>query len=94
MKFIRMSFIVAMAYLLQSCFNSDDYIFNESDATSIIIQASLARSLGESASNVKADTFHINDTVYFQTTVSPNKIIKVHGWQILRIGVQLQKRAL
>ena len=86
MKFIRMSFIVAMAYLLQSCFNSDDYIFNESDATSIIIQASLARSLGESASNVKADTFHINDTVYFQTTVSPNKIIKVQDYHWLMDG--------
>ena len=28
MKFIRMSFIAAMAYLLQSCFNSDDYIYS------------------------------------------------------------------
>ena len=33
MNFIKAFFVVAAAYILQSCFNSDDYIFNEAETT-------------------------------------------------------------
>ena len=86
MKFARIFFLVAIVWLFQSCFDSDDHIFDEVDATDIKIDASLARSTTPILSSVKADTFNINDTIYFQTMVSPNKIIRVQDYHWLMNG--------
>ncbi|WP_290765287.1 hypothetical protein [Fibrobacter sp. UBA4297] len=83
MNFIKLFIIAVTASFFQSCFNSDDYIFNESEATDIKIQATLAKSLIETNENVKADTFHINDTIFFLTRINPNKIIKVQDYHWL-----------
>ena len=42
MKFARIFFLVAIVWLFQSCFDSDDHIFDEVDATDIKIDASYA----------------------------------------------------
>ena len=77
MKFLKIFAIAAFASLLQSCFNSDDYIFDEADAVDINVDVALARTITDVTSKVKADTFHVNDTIFFIARISPNKIIKV-----------------
>ena len=86
MKFARIYFLVAIVWLLQSCFDSDDHIFDESEAIDIKVEAYLGKSISDISSNVKADTFHISDTIYFITSVSPNKIIKVQDYHWLMDG--------
>lgn len=86
MKFTRIYFLVAIVWLFQSCFDSDDHIFDEADATDIKIDATLARSASPILNSVKADTFNINDTIYFQTMVVPNKIIRVQDYHWLMNG--------
>ncbi len=86
MNFIKAFFVVAAAYILQSCFNSDDYIFNEAETTNIKIESTLAKSLVETGSKIKADTFHIGDTIYFLTSVTPSRTINVQNYQWLMDG--------
>lgn len=86
MKFARIYFLVAIVWLFQSCFDSDEHIFDEADATDISIDATLARSTTPVAVSVKADTFNINDTIYFQTAVVPNKVIRVQEYHWLMNG--------
>ena len=86
MKFARIYFLVAIVWLFQSCFDSDDHIFNEAEATDIKIEATLARSTAPILNSVKADTFNINDTIYFQTMVSPNKNIRAQDYHWLMNG--------
>ncbi|SIN86931.1 hypothetical protein [Fibrobacter sp. UWB11] len=86
MKIFRIFAFATFASLLQSCFNSDDHIFDEAEAIDIKIDASLAKNITEVTSGVKADTFQVNDTVYFITTISPNKIIKVQDYHWLMDG--------
>ena len=75
--------VIAIALLLQSCFDSSDYIFDEAEATDITIDASLAHSMSTVSPSVKADTFSINDTIYFLTNITPNKIIRVQDYHWL-----------
>jgi hypothetical protein len=86
MKFTRIYFLVAIVWLFQSCFDSDDHIFDEADATDIKVDATLARSASPILNSVKADTFNINDTIYFQTKIVPNKIIRVQDYHWLMNG--------
>lgn len=86
MKFLKFFAVAAFASLLQSCFNSDDHIFDEAEATNIKVEASLAKSITDITSGIKADTFHVSDTLYFVTTISPNKIIKVQDYHWLMDG--------
>ena len=79
--------VIAIALLLQSCFDSSDYIFDEAEATDITIDASLAHSMSTVSPSVKADTFSINDTIYFLTNITPNKIIRVQDYHWLMDGV-------
>ena len=86
MKIFKIFAIAAFAILFQSCFNSDEHIFNESESTEIEIEASLARNSTDYSTIVKADTFHIGDTIYFLTSISPNKLIKVQDYHWLMDG--------
>lgn len=86
MKFLRSFILAAVAGLFQSCFNSEDYIFDEAETTDIKIEASLAKSMSDFSTITKADTFHIGDTIYFLTSVSPSKIIKVQDYHWLMDG--------
>ena len=86
MKIFKIFAIAAFAILFQSCFNSDEHIFNESESTEIEIEATLARNSTDYSTIVKADTFHIGDTIYFLTSISPNKLIKVQDYHWLMDG--------
>ena len=86
MKFLKIFAIAAFTSLLQSCFNSDDHIFDEADAIDINVNVALAKTITDITSKVKADTFHVNDTIFFITTISPNKIIKVQDYHWLMDG--------
>ena len=86
MKFLRSFILAAVTGLFQSCFNSEDYIFDEAETTDIKIEASLAKSMSDFSTITKADTFHIGDTIYFLTSVSPSKIIKVQDYHWLMDG--------
>lgn len=86
MKFVKIYLLVAIVWLFQSCFNSDDHIFDESEAYDIKVEAYLATSLADAPTGIKADTFHVSDTVYFLTSVTPNKIIKVQDYYWLMDG--------
>jgi hypothetical protein len=86
MKFIKSFAVAAIAYLLQSCFNTDDYIFNEADTSEIKVEASVSRSIIETTPLTKADTFLITDTVYFLTRITPSKVIKLQNYQWLMDG--------
>ena len=86
MKFFKVCIIATLACFLQSCFNSDEHIFDEANASDIKVKASLARSITDIESNVKADTFHVSDTIYFLTTIIPNKIINVQNYYWLMDG--------
>ena len=86
MKFLKIFAFVAVASLLQSCFNSDDHIFDEADAIDIKVNASLAKTVTDISSGVKADTFHVNDTIFFAVSISPNKIIKLQDYHWLMDG--------
>lgn len=86
MKFLKIFAIAAFASLLQSCFNSDDHIFDETEATNINVDVALAKSITDVSSKVKADTFHVNDTIFFIARISPNKIIKVQDYHWLMDG--------
>lgn len=85
MKFIK-GCIIAVAGLLQSCFNSDDHIFDETNAVDIKIEATLSTSITSNSQVIKADTFNINDTIYFLTSIKPNKIIKIQDYYWLMDG--------
>ena len=87
MKLLRGSIVFALAWLLQSCFDSDDHLFDEADAVEISVEASVARSITTSNQGIKADTFNIGDTVYFLTTVNPSKLINVQDYHWLMDGV-------
>ena len=86
MKFIKSFIVASLACLLQACFNSEDYIFDEAETTDIIVEATLAKSMGDFSNITKADTLHISDTIYFLTTVSPSKSIKVQDFHWLMDG--------
>ena len=86
MNFLKGFLIAVIAFLLQSCFNSDDHLFDASQAVDIKVETTLSNSMTDYSKIVKADTFNINDTVYFITTISPNKIIKVQDYQWLMDG--------
>ena len=86
MKYIQSFFIVVTAWLFQSCFNSSDHIFDEDDSIEITIEASLSRTMYSLTPSVKADTFNIHDTIYFQTSITPNKIIRVQDYHWLMDG--------
>ena len=74
MNFLKGFLVAVTAFLLQSCFNSDDHLFDAAQAVDIKIETTLSNSMTDYSKIVKADTFNINDTVYFITTISPNKI--------------------
>ena len=86
MKFLKIFAIAAFASLLQSCFNSDDHIFDKSEAIDIKIEAAIAKSITDLSSGIKADTFHVSDTIFFLTTINPNKNIQVQNYHWLMDG--------
>ena len=86
MNLFKIFAITAFAILFQSCFNSDEHIFDESEGTEIKIEATLARTTTDYSTIVKADTFHIGDTIYFFTSISPSKLIKVQDYHWLMDG--------
>ena len=86
MNFLKGFLVAVTAFLLQSCFNSDDHLFDAAQAVDIKVETTLSNSMTDYSKIVKADTFNINDTVYFITTISPNKIIKVQDYQWLMDG--------
>lgn len=77
----------ASAWLYQSCTDSSDHIFDETDTTEIQIDATLSKTMVATTPSVKADTFNIHDTIYFLTTISPNKIVRVQDYHWLMDGV-------
>ena len=87
MKFIQTFFVVALALLLQSCFDSSDHIFDESEAVNITVETNVSRSIMVSPPYVKADTFNIHDTIFFSATISPNKSFRVQDYHWLMDGV-------
>ncbi len=86
MSFTKWCILAALATIFSSCFDSDDHIFNEAETIEITIDASLAKSATPVSPSVKADTFHISDTVYFQTTITPGKVIFVQDYHWLMDG--------
>ena len=68
MKFLKTCLLVALAWLFQSCFDSDEHIFNGEETVEITVDASLARSMSVLIPSVKADTFTTSDTIFFLTT--------------------------
>lgn len=86
MKFIKGFVTVAALWLLQSCFDSSDHIFDEADTVEISIDASLSTSMATPNPSIKADTFNLGDTIYFLTNIVPNKIIRVQDYHWLMDG--------
>ncbi|WP_405322922.1 hypothetical protein [Fibrobacter sp.] len=86
MNFLKGFLIAVTAFLLQSCFNSDDHLFDAAQAVDIKVETTLSNSMTDYSKIVKADTFNINDTIFFITTISPNKVIKVQDYQWLMDG--------
>lgn len=86
MNFIKGFIIVAASWLLQSCFDSNDHIFDEADSVEISIDATLSTSMAVPNPSIKADTFNVGDTIYFLTTIVPNKIIRVQDYHWLMDG--------
>ncbi|WP_407440784.1 hypothetical protein [Fibrobacter sp.] len=72
------------AIFFLSCTNSDDYIFNENDATPIFVSAYMTSAFDPSESQVKADTISPADSIIFVANVSPSKSIrtKKYYWTI------------
>jgi hypothetical protein len=88
MKLLRTSLLITLAGLLQSCFDSDEHIFDEADSIDITVDATISRTMAITIPSVKADTFNTSDTVYFLTSINPNKIINVQDYYWLMDGVQ------
>lgn len=78
------SFLLIFVTLLLSCTNSDDYIFDESDATPIQVSAYMTSAFDPTESQVKCDTVSPTDSVIFIANVSPSKSIrtKKYYWTI------------
>ena len=87
MKFIQTIIIAASVWLFQSCFDSNDHIFDEDDAINITVDAGLSKNIYTLTPSVKADTFYIHDTIYFSVSISPNKIFHVQDYHWLMDGV-------
>lgn len=86
MKFLKFSLLAALSTFLLSCFDSDEHIFDETETVDISVETSLAKSATPVVPSIKADTFYIDDTIYFQTTIIPNKIILVQDYHWLMDG--------
>lgn len=86
MKFFQTLIIAATVWLFQSCFDSNDHIFDEDDAISITVDASLSKNIYTLTPSVKADTFYIHDTIYFSVSINPNKIFHVQDYHWLMDG--------
>lgn len=86
MRFLKFGLLATLSTLLLSCFDSDEHIFDETESIEITVVASLAKSATPVVPSVKADTFHIDDTIYFQTTIVPNKIVLVQDYRWLMDG--------
>lgn len=87
MKSVQAFIIVATAWLFQSCFDSNDHLFDEDDAIDIIVDASLSKNMYTLTPSVKADTFNVHDTIYFLASISPNKNFRVQDYHWLMDGV-------
>ena len=87
MKFIQTLIIAATVWLFQSCFDSNEYIFDEDDAIDIKIDATLSHAMSAPVPSVKADTFNIHDTIFLLAIVSPNKIFHIQDYYWLMDGV-------
>ena len=86
MKFIQTIIIVATAWLLQSCFDSNDHLFDEDDAIDITVEATLSHVMSAPMPSVKADTFNIHDTIFLLANVGPNKAFHIQDYYWLMDG--------
>ncbi|MCQ2092613.1 MAG: hypothetical protein MJY85_08030 [Fibrobacter sp.] len=68
--------LVCWAAILCGCTQSDDVIFNESNAQHINVQAFFSKSLDSNTVGVKTDTINPGDSVIFLTSVYPSKAIR------------------
>ena len=57
MNFLKGFLVAVTAFLLQSCFNSDDHLFDASQAVDIKVETTLSNSMTDYSKIVKADTF-------------------------------------
>lgn len=86
MKYVQTFCIVVAAWIFQSCFNSNDHIFDEDDSIEISVDASLSHTMYTLTPSIKADTFNIHDTIYFIASITPNKNFRVQDYHWLMDG--------
>lgn len=79
MKAVRILFasLAAIATTLIGCTNSDDYLFDESEATFIEVSTEIATSFDTNSVRTKSDTLLPTDTVIFIANILPTKSIKI-----------------
>ena len=67
----------AMALLCIACTNSDDFLYDESEATFIEVSAEMAYSFDSISERNKCDTLHPGDSLIFIANILPSKSIKI-----------------
>lgn len=63
-----------------ACTNSDEYLFNESDTTTIQVSAYMTRSFEKESDRRKQDTIVPGDSLIFLTSISPSKSIRLQKY--------------
>ena len=86
MKFIQTLIIIATVWLLQSCFDSNEHIFDEDDSIDITVEVTLSHVMSAPMPSVKADTFNIHDTIFLLANVGPNKAVHIQDYYWLMDG--------
>ena len=69
-------FTIVLSVFLNACTDSDNFIFDEDNTSSIAVSAFMARSFDSTATKVKSDTIIHGDSILFIANVSPSKSIR------------------
>ncbi|MBR4786014.1 MAG: hypothetical protein IK012_12310 [Fibrobacter sp.] len=70
-------FACALALFYAACTNSDDFLYNEADATFIEVSAEMAYSFDSISERIKSDTLNPGDSLIFIANILPSKSIKI-----------------
>lgn len=78
MKFRALAALIcAIALLFAACTNSDDFLYDESEATFIEVSAEMAYSFDSLSERSKIDTLRPGDSLIFIANILPSKSIKI-----------------
>jgi len=72
--------LLILAFLIASCSDSDDFIFDQAEQTEISISAMLSTELDSINRKGKADTIHPRDTLTFIAEIDPSRSIRMQKY--------------